>query len=152
SMSEPVACVAHSVRLSGVGASDRVAVIGAGYMGRLHLALARTIGAGPIGMIDVSEGRLDEAREAGAAWTASPDTAVSVGGKQDIVFVTAGAPGALELAIELIDDGGVIALYGAFPKDLTAPVAPDAVHHHEFSIVGVYSQEPEDWRTATGLI
>jgi threonine dehydrogenase-like Zn-dependent dehydrogenase len=151
-MGEPVACVAHSVRLSGVRSGDRVAIIGAGYMGRLHLALSRITGAGPIGLIDVSDERLGEAREAGAAWTATPDTAVEVGGKQDIVFVTAGAPGALELAMELVDDGGNIVIFGAFPKDLFVGVSPDAIHHHEFSIIGVLNQEPQDWRTAAGLI
>ncbi|WP_031170800.1 zinc-dependent alcohol dehydrogenase [Streptosporangium roseum] len=151
-MGEPVACVAHSLRLGGLRAGDRVAVIGAGYMGRLHLALARQRGAGPVGVVDVSEGRLAEAREAGAAWTATPEEAVDRGGKQDLVFVTAGAPGVLETAVALCDDGGTVVLYGAFPKDLSVGVSPDAIHHHELSIVGVYSQEPQDWQEAAALI
>ena len=56
-MGEPLACVVHSVRLSGFRASDRVAVIGAGYMGRLHLALCRAWGASRVGMVDVDEQR-----------------------------------------------------------------------------------------------
>jgi threonine dehydrogenase-like Zn-dependent dehydrogenase len=149
SMSEPLACVAHSVRLSGFRAGDRVAVIGAGYMGRLHLALCRAMGALSVGMIDVSEARLADAQTAGATWTASPDDAT---GPCDIMFVTAGAPGALELAIGIAEDAASIVLYGAFPKQLEVPVAPDAIHHHELSLIGVYSQEPEDWRTATGFV
>jgi threonine dehydrogenase-like Zn-dependent dehydrogenase len=149
SMSEPLACVAHSVRLSGFRAGDRVAVIGAGYMGRLHLALCRSMGALSVGMIDVSDARLADARIAGATWTESPDDAT---GPCDIVFVTAGAPGALERAIDIADDAASVVLYGAFPKQLQVPVAPDALHHHELSLIGVYSQEPEDWRTATGFI
>ncbi|MCG5217620.1 alcohol dehydrogenase catalytic domain-containing protein [Streptosporangium sp. KLBMP 9127] len=151
-MGEPVACVVHSLRLGGLRAGDRVAVIGAGYMGRLHLALARQAGAESVGMIDVSTGRLAEAEAAGAAWTASPGEAVERGGKQDLVFVTAGAPGALETAVSLCDDGGTVVLYGAFAKDLSVEVSPDAIHHHELSIIGVYSQEPEDWRRAAALI
>lgn len=162
SMGEPLACVAHSVRLSGFRAGDRVAVIGAGYMGRLHLALARHLGAAAVGVVDVSGERLADAADAGAAWMATPESAAAGGhgpgagaggsGAADVTFVTAGAPGALELALELTDDGGTVVLYGAFPKQLTAPVAPDALHHHELSIVGVYSHEPEDWRTAAGLL
>ncbi|GLW09032.1 alcohol dehydrogenase [Microtetraspora sp. NBRC 13810] len=151
-MGEPVACVAHSLRLGGLRAGDRVAVIGAGYMGRLHLALARHAGAASVGLIDVSADRLAEARGAGAAWTAVPDEALALGGKQDLVFVTAGAPGALETAVSLCDDGGTVVLYGAFPKELSVGVSPDAIHHHELSIVGAYSHEPEDWRTAAALI
>jgi threonine dehydrogenase-like Zn-dependent dehydrogenase len=152
SMGEPLACVVHSVRLSGFGAGDRVAVVGSGFMGRLHLALARHLGAESVGVVDVSAERLAEATTAGATWTSAPDDAGERNAAADTVFVTAGVPGALELAISLCDDGGTVVLYGAFPKDHTAPVAPDAIHHHEISIVGVYSQEPEDWRAAAGML
>jgi threonine dehydrogenase-like Zn-dependent dehydrogenase len=153
SMGEPLACVVHSVRLSGFRAGDRVAVIGGGYMGRLHQALTRHLGASEVGVIDVSPDRLADAAGAGAQWTATPAEAeASRRGGADMVFVTAGVPGNLALASALCDDGGTIVLYGAFPKDLTESVAPDAIHHHETSIVGVYSQEPEDWRTAAGLL
>jgi 2-desacetyl-2-hydroxyethyl bacteriochlorophyllide A dehydrogenase len=151
-MGEPLACVAHSLRLGGLRPGDRVAVVGAGYMGRLHLALARHKGAAATGVIDVSASRLAGAREAGAAWAAGPEEALRAGGRQDIVFVTVGAPGVLETALELCDRGGTVVLYGAFPKDLLAGVSPDAVHHRELSIVGVYSQEPDDWREAAALI
>jgi threonine dehydrogenase-like Zn-dependent dehydrogenase len=151
-MGEPLACVAHSVRRGGFRAGDRVAVIGAGYMGRLHLAMTRHGGASQVGLVDVSGSRLADATAAGAGWVASPDEARTVGGLQDIVFVTAGAPGALETALSLCDEGGTVVVYGAFPKDLTAPVGPDAIHHHELSLIGVYSHEPEDWRTSAGLI
>jgi threonine dehydrogenase-like Zn-dependent dehydrogenase len=151
-MGEPLACVVHSVRLSGFRSGDRVAVIGGGYMGRLHLALCRSQGASSVTMVDVSEARLLEATEAGAARGGTPDEAASWAGEHDIVFVTAGAPGAVELALDLCDDGGAVVLYGAFPKDITAAVGADRLHHHELSLIGVYSQEPEDWRVAAGVL
>jgi len=152
SMGEPLACVAHSVRLGGFRAGDRVTVVGAGFMGRLHLALCRALGAASVGVVDVSAERLAGATEAGAAWTATPDAAATTGGSQDVVFVTAGAPGALELGLALADDAATVVLYGAFPKDLAVPVHPDAIHHHELAVIGVYSHEPEDWKAAAGFI
>jgi threonine dehydrogenase-like Zn-dependent dehydrogenase len=152
SMGEPLACVVHSVRLSGFRAGDRVAVVGSGFMGRLHLALCRQLGAEAVGVVDVSPERLAEAVAAGASWTSTPGDAGARGAVADVVFVTAGVPGALEVALSLCDDAGTVVLYGAFPKDHTASVSPDAIHHHEISIVGVYSQEPDDWRTAAGLL
>jgi 2-desacetyl-2-hydroxyethyl bacteriochlorophyllide A dehydrogenase len=151
-MGEPLACVAHSLRRGGFRAGDRVAVIGAGYMGRLHLALTRHGGASQVGLVDVSDTRLADASAAGASWVAAPETSLATGGPHDIVFVTAGAPGAIETALSLCDKGGTVVVYGAFPKELTVSVGPDAFHHHELSIIGVYSQEPEDWRTSAGLI
>ena len=151
-MGEPLACVAHSVRMGGLRAGDRVAVIGGGYMGRLHLAVARHLGAASVGVIDISDTRLDEARVAGASWTAAPGDAAAQAASADVVFVTAGAPGALQLALSLCDVAGTAVLYGAFPKGHAEAVEPDAIHHHENSVVGVFSQEPEDWRTAAGLL
>ena len=151
-MGEPLACVVHSVRLSGFSAGDRVAVIGAGYMGRLHLALCRSQGAASVGMIDVSEARTSEALDAGASRVNSFDGAQEWKGEHDVVFVTAGVPGAVELALDLCDDGGAVVLYGAFSKDVMASVGADRIHHHELSIIGVYSQEPKDWHTAAGVL
>ncbi len=151
-MGEPLACVVHSVRLSGMLAGDRVAVLGAGYMGRLHHALCRAWGAGSVGLVDVSSSRLDEAADGGADWTATPQTTRDVGGKADIVFVTAAAAGLFELAVDICDSGGTIVLYSAFPKELTGSFGLDHFHHEEITVVGVYSQEPQDWRIAAGLL
>jgi len=151
-MGEPLACVAHSVRMGGLRSGDRVAVIGAGYMGRLHMAVARLLGAESVGVIDISAARLDEARSAGASWTATPDDAAAHAHSADVVFVTAGAPGALQMALSLCDVAGTVVLYGAFPKTHTEAVSPDDIHHHENTVVGVFSQEPEDWRTAAGWL
>ena len=151
-MGEPLACVVHSVRLSTFRSGDRVAVLGAGYMGRMHLALCRAQGASAVSMVDISDQRLLEATGAGATRTGTPDDALSWSGQHDVVFVTAGTPGAVELALDLCDDGGTVVLYGAFPKDNMANVGADRLHHHELSIVGVYSQEPDDWRVAAGIL
>ena len=151
-MGEPIACVAHSMRRGGFRPGDRVAVIGGGYMGRLHLAMTRAAGAASAGVVEVSGQRRAEAAAAGADWTAPPEQARDAGAGSDVVFVTAGAPGALELAIDLLAKGGSAVLYGAFPKDLSTGIGPDHMHHEETSIIGVHSHEPQDWRTAAGLL
>ena len=152
-MGEPIACVVHSLRRAHFRAGDRLAIIGGGFMGRMHQALGRQGGAAEIGVVDVSAQRRDDAAAAGAHWTAAPD---GVGEERrhaaDVVVITAGAPGALELALDLVEVGGTVVLYGAFAKDATSAISPDAIHHHETSIVGAYSQEPEDWVTAAALL
>lgn len=151
-MAEPLACVAHSVRLGGFRAGDRVAVVGGGFMGRLHVALTRALGAATVGIVDVSLRRRTDALDHGAHWAVHPDDAADLSGRLDLAFVTVGVPGALELAISLCDLGGAVVVYGAFPKDHHASIVPDAIHHRELTILGSYSHEPEDWRTATGWI
>lgn len=149
-MGEPIACSIHSMRLGGFGPGDRIAIIGGGFMGRLHMALARVGGASSIGVIDISQERLDSAGDAGATWTAAPDEALEVGGKQDVVFVTAMA--GVDLAVEMADLGGAVVLYSAFDKDLPATVGADKSHREEVAIVGAFSQEPEDWRLGAAYI
>jgi len=149
-MAEPVACCAHSLRRGGFRPGDRVAVVGGGLMGRLHMALARVGGAASVGVIDVSSERLESAREAGASWVAAPEEAVETGGKQDVVFVT--AAGGVDLAVEMADRGGAVVLYSAFDETTLACVGADRSHREEVDIVGAFSQEPEDWRLSAALI
>lgn len=149
-MGEPIACCVHSLRQGQFKAGDRVAIIGGGFMGRLHLALARVGAAASVGIIDISEERREQALAAGATWVASPEDALSVGGPQDVIFVTAMA--GVELAVEMADYGGTVVLYSAFDTDLLASVGADKSHRQEVSIVGAYSQEPIDWSIGSAHI
>ncbi len=149
-MGEPIACCIHSLRQGGFQPGDRVAIIGGGFMGRLHLALTRIGGASRIGVIDVSEERRRQAAAAGAHWTATPEEALATGGKQDVIFVTAMA--GVELAVEMADRGGAVVLYSAFEESLPASVGADKSHREEVSIVGAFSQEPADWKLGAAYI
>ena len=149
-MGEPLACTVHSLRQGGFRAGDRVAIIGGGFMGRLHMALCRVGGASSIGVIDISEERRKLAKAAGAAWTASPEDALEVGGKQDVVFVTAMA--GVDLAVEMADLGGTVVLYSAFDKELPATVGADKSHREEVAIVGAFQQLADDWKRGATII
>jgi len=149
-MAEPIACCAHSLRQGGFLPGDRVAIIGGGLMGRIHMALARIGAAASIGIVDISEERREAAAQAGADWVAKPQEALAAGGMQDVIFVTAMA--GVDLALEMANKGGTVVLYSAFDKDVMASIGADKSHREEVAIVGAFSQEPEDWRYATSLI
>lgn len=149
-MGEPLACCVHSLRQGGFQAGDRVAIIGGGFMGRLHLALTRVGGASSVGVIDIAEDRLDQARQFGATWTATPEEALGIGGEQDVVFVT--AMGGVDLAVEMAGPGGAVVLYSAFDEALLASVGADRSHREEVAIVGAFSQEPKDWQIGSSFI
>lgn len=149
-MGEPIACCVHSVRRSGFRSGDRVAIIGGGVMGRLHLALTRVGGGSSIGVVDPSGERREEATVAGADWVATPEEAAEMGGTQDVVFVA--AMGGVDLAVELADVGGTVVLYSSFDPELRVSIGADRCHRQEISIVGAYNQEPEDWRNTSTLL
>lgn len=149
-MGEPIACCVHSLRRGGFGPGDRVAIIGGGFMGRLHMALTRIGGAASIGVIDPSDERRRDAAAAGADWVAAPDEASRIGGHQDLVFVA--AMGGVDLAVELVDVGGTVVLYSSFDPELEIRMGAHRVHRDEISIVGVYNQEPEDWKETSTIL
>ena len=149
-MGEPIACCVHSLRRGGFRSGDRVAIIGGGVMGRLHLALTRVGGASSVGVVDPSGERREEATVAGAGWVATPQEAATMAGTQDVVFVA--AMGGVDLAVELADVGGTVVLYSAFDPQLEVSISADRCHSQEISIVGAYNQEPEDWRRTSTLL
>ncbi|MCY4371735.1 MAG: alcohol dehydrogenase catalytic domain-containing protein [bacterium] len=149
-MGEPIACCVHSLRRGGFAPGDRVAIIGGGFMGRLHMALTRIGGAASTGIIDPSTERRTDAARAGADWVAAPEDAVRVGGRQDVVFVA--AMGGVDIAVELADAGGTVVLYSSFDPELEIRIGAHRVHRDEVSIVGVYNQEPEDWKETSTIL
>ena len=149
-MGEPIACCLHSLRRGRLGSGDRVAIIGGGLMGRLHLALARIGGASTTGVVDLSAERRVEATEAGADWVAGPEEALRMVGTQDVVFVA--AMGGVDLAVEMADVGGTVVLYSAFDPSVDASIGADRSHRQEVSIVGAYNQEPQDWRRTSAFL
>ena len=149
-MCEPIACCIHSLRQGGFRSRDRVAIIGGGMMGRIHMALAGIEGAGSIGVIDLAEDRLEAATEAGADWVATPESAIDVGGPQDVIIVC--ASGGIDLAVEMADVGGTVVLYSAFGNDVPATVGADRSHREEVAIVGAFQQTAEDWRDASAYL
>ena len=149
-MAEPIACCVHSLRQGGFRSGDRIAIIGGGVMGRIHMALARIEGAASIGIIDLARERLEEATAAGADWVATPDEALEKGGPPDVIIVC--AMGGVDLAVEMADVGGTVVLYSAFDKELPATVGADKSHREEVAIVGAFQQTREDWRDAAAYL
>lgn len=76
---EPLGCAMNIFERSGIGAGDRVAIVGVGFLGALLTQLATAAGARVVG-VSRREYSLQVARSAGAEWALSsetPDEAVS---------------------------------------------------------------------------
>ena len=107
---EPAACVVNGTVYAGVQPGDRVALVGAGYMGLLFVqALRRTLAA-RIAAFDIDDRRLALARELGADDVVNVRDGVpaaSAGGF-DVVVETAGAHDSLATAMTLARPGAII--------------------------------------------
>jgi threonine dehydrogenase-like Zn-dependent dehydrogenase len=111
---EPLGCAVEARRRTHLVAGDRVALVGAGYMGLLMLQLLMVSGAGRTTIIDPR----DEARRLGLALGAeeamTPDE-TSWSDQEDafdVVIEATGTQAGLDIATRLIREHGVLSILG----------------------------------------
>lgn len=156
-LSEPVACVIHSIHRGRLRFGDDVLVIGAGTMGQLHLLLARLSGT-RVFVSDPDPFKREVALEHGASAAWEPGEAVEQlraqtrGRGADAVFVTFGDPQTAAQAAGAVRDGGRILYYGSFPPQAETGLGPGHLHHHEVTLDGARGQTLADWNEATRLL
>jgi L-iditol 2-dehydrogenase len=108
---EPVACVVNGLLYAGIQPGDKVAVVGAGYMGLLFVQGLRRSLTGRITAFDVDAGRLGLARQLGADETVLLDAAGipdAMRGYFDIAVDMAGSPESMRTVMEIVRPGGII--------------------------------------------
>ncbi len=115
----PTAIIAN--RLADIRIGERVAVIGCGPTGMMALDLALQRGAAPLVAIDRIERRLETARGKGAVGINSAREGwkelalAETGGRGfDKVIEVVGYPESLQMSLDLVRPGGVIAAVGVF--------------------------------------
>ncbi len=109
---EPLSVAVHGVRRTGLGAGDRVAVIGGGTIGLCAVEAARAAGASV-----VLEARHEAQRIAGTKLGADAPAR----SEYDLVIDSAGTESALARAVELCKPGGVLLLLGTYWKGMRVP-------------------------------
>jgi len=108
---EPLAVAVHGIRRAGVGAGDRVLVIGGGAIGLCAVAAARAAGA------EVAiEARHDAQLAAAAALGAG-----EARGEYDVVVDSAGTSSALERAVSMARPRGTLLLLGTYWEGVEMP-------------------------------
>ncbi len=138
--------------ITGVGAvvnaarlrpGEDAVVIGAGGVGLNAIQGARLAGAGRIVAVDLTEAKLEDAREFGAtdgilAGEGDPAEAVKtlLGKGADAVFVTVGATPVFNAAPNFLAPGGRVVLVGIPPSGQPATYAPDVISSAGQSLIG----------------
>lgn len=152
-LTEPLACVVHSVSRADPQLGDDVLVIGGGVMGQLHLLVSRLRGA-RVFVSEPNPARCVMAQEHGASLAGPPEVIASQlpTSGVDVVFVTYGSEQTARQAAAAVRPGGHIIYYGSFPE--SAPSLPGSakIHQHEVVLDGARGQRIEDWWAATRLL
>ncbi|MFQ3609890.1 MAG: alcohol dehydrogenase catalytic domain-containing protein [Fimbriimonadales bacterium] len=147
---EPLACVVKSLRRAGLKHGSRIAVIGLGVMGMLHILLAHWWGAKTVYALDLLPHRLAFAEQLGAIPlppdSAPPDPA------PEIVIVGPGVESALALAWNLVAPDGTLLLFTPTPPEARYPYDWHTAYFKEIRLIPSYSAGPNDMRQALALL
>jgi len=159
SFTEPVGCVVRGQRLAGMSPGKKVLIIGSGIAGIIHIQLAKVWGASLVAATDIHPYRMELARKFGADVVLNGHDHVqslfrehNEGWGADIVILSAMTPSAVEQAIESVEKGGTILVFGLGKPRQTMDIPLGRFLASEISVVTSYSGAPEDARVAFSLI
>lgn len=160
-LTEPLACAVHGIAETPIAPGDTVAVNGAGPIGLMFVRLAALRGARVIAS-DLSQSRLDAARELGAAETilvgdvddhvAAVRALTPAGRGVDAAIEAVGLPDVWEKTVEMVRPGGVVNLFGGAKGGSTFNVSTTGLHYGELTIKGVFHHTPHFVEIALSLL
>ncbi len=157
-MAEPLACVVRGVEACGVRAGQTVAVIGAGSIGLMFLALCRARGARVV-VAGRRREALERALRLGADAAIAP-TLERLGpalrehgrGGPDVVIEAVGNPATAAAALSAVRRGGVVNVFGGCPADSHISIDVSRLHYEELTLLATFHHTPAAFREALRLI
>ena len=150
-MVEPAAVGAHAAARAGDLRGKNVVVSGAGTIGNLVAQAVISAGAKKVLITDVSDLRLDIARQCGIHYTANvsmtplKDAVKEVFGDEgfQVGFEVAGVESSIRSLMEPIEKGGTIVVVAVFAKD--PALSMFYLGEHELNLVGTMMYRHEDF-------
>ena len=123
SMTDPASIALHAIWKRPLTVGETGGVVGCGPIGLFAIQWMRLMGAAAVVAVDLSEQKLEQAREAGATHTflshhAAPDLPPC-----DLVVEAAGHPATANLAVRLAGPGGHVVFIGIPTEDVTLEMA-----------------------------
>jgi threonine dehydrogenase-like Zn-dependent dehydrogenase len=120
-LGEPVGCVVDGLGHTPVRIGDRVAVIGAGFMGRVAIQLLVHSWAAHVTVVEVRDDARAAALEDGADAAHDPHDGEIAGlaGAYDVVVEATGTQAGLNVATSLVREHGVLSILGYHQSDRT---------------------------------
>lgn len=164
-VSEPLGTAIHCIRHAGIRQGDTVAVLGSGPLGLMISRLAHLQGARVILSGEITEERKRVASEFGVnefiniLEVTDPKDRIQMvkdltdGGRgADVAIEAAGFPQAWEEAIQMIRKAGTVVFHGGCKAGTTITVDTHAMHYFEHKLIGVFHQDPDDYRRSVNML
>jgi D-xylulose reductase len=159
---EPLAVAVHIVRQARVHPGQSVVVMGAGPVGLLCAAVARSFGATKVVSVDIVESKLEFARGLAATHTylsrrVAPEEnarsiieACDLGKGADVVIDASGAEPSIQTSLHVVKVGGTYVQGGMGKADITFPIM--ALCLKEVTARGSFRYGSGDYRLAIELV
>ncbi|ALO68095.1 hypothetical protein AS189_18355 [Arthrobacter alpinus] len=151
----PSACATATVmavlEAAGPLAGRRVLVSGAGMLGIVACAVARSRGAASVEVRDLNPERLELAREFGATLTTAAGEETG-GATFDVAVELSGAQPAVIAALAALDIGGRLVLAGSVSPGPAVAIVPERMVRSLQTITGVHNYEPAHLQQAMDFL
>ncbi len=148
---EPLACIIRGQRMARAKPGQVVLVIGSGMAGIIHVAVASRWGAKRVIAVDISEHRLQIARQFGADALifAGKDLSAEVkriNGNRlaDLVIVCTGAQSAMTQALQCVDRGGTVLFFAPLEPGTKFPLHFYDFWNNGITLMSSYGGAPLD--------
>lgn len=159
-LAEPLACVILSLRACHWEPGWSILIVGGGFMGQLHAALAKAWGANKILISEPNAQRREIAEESGAMGfdpTVDADlskwsTDMTDGRGPNVVVTAVAIPEVVESAIACAAPGGYVHMFGGLPKSAGISVSAYDIHYKEIILLGTSGFRTKDYRLAAEMI
>lgn len=158
-MIEPLAVAVHALKRSGESISGKkVLVMGSGTIGNLVGQTAKALGAKAVMIVDLSDFRLEKAKECGIEYTVNSEKeslkdSISDNfgpDKADIILECAGAEPTITMSVDNARKGTTIVVVGVFGKKPVVDLG--LVQDRELSLIGTLMYQKNDYETAVALV
>jgi L-iditol 2-dehydrogenase len=150
---EPAACVACGLLEAELRPGLAVAVVGAGTLGLLAVALLRLTSPSRLALVGTRRDRLELGSDLGAAETCDlrdADPVEAVGSEFDLVFEAASRPEGAATAVALARRGGTVVLEG-ISGAARPTIDPDAIVLRHLRVQGIFGASRAAWRWVVEL-
>ncbi len=157
-MIEPVSVAVHALRRAGGAEGQKVVVLGAGTIGNLVGQVAGASDARQVMITDLSEYKLEKARQCGLERTLNPrqaDLSQAIqdhfgSDKADLILECVGAQDTITQAIANARKGSTIVVVGVFGKKPELDLG--LVQDRELSLIGTLMYQKQDYERAIELV
>ncbi len=159
-LAEPLACIVLSLRTVHWRPGWSLMVVGGGFMGILHVILAKAWGAQTVLLSEPNAQRRELAQELGAT-VVDPTQVTDLqqfakdntdGKGPNVVVASIANAKVLESIMDLPRPGGYCHMFGGLPKDSSITIPSFVIHYKQVSLVGSSGYRTKDYRLAADLI